>query len=69
MKRLLYKIRMWLLGLLHGEPEECAEKTEEMHMRIISAQSKRISLLIEAIALYKKAVREIFPKVITYFFQ
>ena len=28
MKRLLYKIRMWLLGLLHGEPEECAEKTK-----------------------------------------
>lgn len=59
MKRLLYKIRMWLLGLLHGEPEECAEKIEEMHIRIISAQSERISLLIEAIALYKKAIREI----------
>lgn len=59
MKRLLYKIRMWLLGLLHGKPEECAEKTEDMHIRIISAQSKRISMLVEAIALYKNAIREI----------
>ena len=59
MKRLLYKIRMWLLGLLHGEPEECAKKTEEMYMRIISAQSDRISMLIKARALYKNAIREI----------
>lgn len=59
MKRLLYKIRMWLLGLLHGEPEECAEKIEEMHMRIISTQSERISMLVEAIELYKNAIREI----------
>ena len=59
MKRLLYAIRMWLLSLLHGEPEECAKKTEEMHMRIISAQSDRISMLIKEIALYKNAIREI----------
>lgn len=59
MKRLLYIIRLWLLGLLHGEPEEYAEEIEDMHIRIISAQSERISLLIEAIALYKKAIREI----------
>ena len=59
MKRLLSKIRLWLLGLLHGEPEECTKKTEEMYMRIISAQSDRISMLIKAIALYKNAIREI----------
>ena len=59
MKRLLYKIRMWLLGLLHGEPEECAEKTEDAYMDYIREQRKQISMLIEAISLYKNAVREI----------
>lgn len=59
MKRLLHKIRMWLLGLLHGEPEECAEKTEDACMDYIREQSKKISMLIEAIALYKNAIREI----------
>ena len=59
MKRLLYKIRMWLLGLLHGEPEECAEKTEDAYMDYISEQRKQISMLVETIALYKKAIREI----------
>lgn len=59
MKRLLYKIRMWLLGLLHGEPEECAEKTEDAYMDYIREQRKQISMLVETIALYKNAVREI----------
>ena len=59
MKRLLYKIRMWLLGLLHGEPEECAKKTEDAYMDYISEQRKQISMLVETIALYKNAVREI----------
>ena len=59
MKRLLYKIRMWLLGLLHGEPEECAEKTEDAYMDYISEQRKQISMLVETIALYKNAIREI----------
>lgn len=59
MKRLLYKIRMWLLGLLHGEPEECAEKTEDAYMDYIREQRKQISMLVETIALYKNAIREI----------
>ena len=59
MKRLLYKIRMWLLGLLHGEPEECAEKTEDAYMDYIREQRKQISMLVETIVLYKNAIREI----------
>ena len=59
MKRLLYIIRMWLLGLLHGEPEECAEKTEDAYMDYIREQRKQISMLVETIALYKNAIREI----------
>ena len=59
MKRLLYKIRMWLLGLLHGEPEECAKKTEDAYMDYIREQRKQISMLVETIALYKNAIREI----------
>ena len=59
MKRLLYAIRMWLLSLLHGEPEECAEKTEEAYMDYIREQNKKISMLVETIALYKNAIREI----------
>ena len=59
MKRLLYKIRMWLLGLLHGEPEECAEKTQDAYMDYIREQRKQISMLVETIALYKNAIREI----------
>lgn len=59
MKRLLYKIRMWLLGLLHGEPEECADKTEDAYMDYIREQRKQISMLVETIALYKNAIREI----------
>ena len=59
MKRLLYAIRMWLLSLLHGEPEECAEKTEEAYMDYIREQRKQISMLVEMIALYKNAIREI----------
>ena len=59
MKRLLYKIRMWLLGLLHGEPEECAKKTKDAYMDYICEQRKQISMLVETIALYKNAVREI----------
>ena len=59
MKRLLHKIRMWLLGLLHGEPEECAKKTEDAYMDYIYEQRKQISMLVETIALYKNAIREI----------
>ena len=59
MKRLLYKIRMWMLGLLHGEPEECAKKTEDAYMDYIREQRKQISMLVETIALYKNAIREI----------
>lgn len=59
MKRLLHKIRMWLLGLLHGEPEECADKTEDAYMDYIREQRKQISMLVETIALYKNAIREI----------
>ena len=58
MKRLLYKIRMWLLRLLHGEPEECAKKTDA-YMDYIREQRKQISMLVETIALYKNAIREI----------
>ena len=59
MKRLLYKIRIWLLGLLHGEPEECAKKTKDAYMDYIREQRKQISMLVETIALYKNAIREI----------
>lgn len=59
MKRLLYKIRMWLLRLLHGEPEECADKTIDAYMDYIREQRKQISMLVETIALYKNAIREI----------
>ena len=59
MKKLIEKLRLWLLGLLHGEPEECAEKTEDAYMDYISEQRKQISMLVETIALYKNAIREI----------
>ena len=59
MKRLLHKIRMWLLELLHGEPEECAKKTKDAYMDYIREQRKQISMLVETIALYKNAIREI----------
>lgn len=59
MKKLIEKLRLWLLGLLHGEPEECAEKTKDAYMDYIREQRKEISMLVEAIALYKNAVREI----------
>ena len=72
MKRLLYKIRMWLLGLLHGEPEECADvfKPDGVATYIfengtltpldyIREQRKQISMLVDTIALYKNAIREI----------
>ena len=59
MKRLLSKIRLWLLGLLHGEPEECAKKTKDAYMDYIREQRKQISMLVETIALYKNAIREI----------
>ena len=59
MKRLLYKIRIWLLGLLHGEPEECAKKTKDAYMDYIREERKQISMLAEVIALYKNAIREI----------
>ena len=51
MKRLLYKIRMWLLGLLHGEPKECADITKDAYMDYIREQRKQISMLVETIAL------------------
>ena len=50
---------MWLLRLLHGEPEECAKKTKDAYMDYIREQRKQISMLVETIALYKNAVREI----------
>ena len=59
MKRLLYKIRIWLLGLLHGEPKECADITKDSYMDYIREQRKQISMLVETIALYKNAIREI----------
>lgn len=59
MKKLIEKLRLWLLGLLHGEPEECAEKTEDAYMDYIREQRKQISMLAETIALYKNAIREI----------
>ena len=59
MKRLLHKIRMWLLGLLHGEPKECAGKTKDAYMDYICEQRKQISMLVDTIALYKNAIREI----------
>ena len=31
MKRLLYKIRMWLLGLLHGARRMCRENRRCIH--------------------------------------
>ena len=59
MKKLIEKLRLWLLGLLHGEPEECAEKTEDAYMDYIREQRKQISMLVETIAMYKNAIREI----------
>ena len=59
MKRLLYKIRIWLLGLLHGEPKECADINKDSYMDYIRDQRKQISMLVETIALYKNAIREI----------
>ena len=59
MKKLIEKLRLWLLGLLHGEPEECAKKTKDAYMDYIREQRKQISMLIKAIALYKNAIREI----------
>ena len=59
MKKLIEKLRLWLLGLLHGEPEECAKKTKDAYMDYIREQRKQISMLVETIALYKNAIREI----------
>lgn len=59
MKRLLYAIRMWLLSLLHGKPEECAEKTEAAYLDYIREQRAYISILEETIVPYKNAIREI----------
>ena len=59
MKKLIEKLRLWLLGLLHGEPKECAEKIKDAYMDYIREQRKQISMLVETIALYKNAVREI----------
>ena len=59
MKKLIEKLRLWLLGLLHGEPEECAKKTKDAYMDYIREQRKQISMLVETISLYKKAIREI----------
>ena len=50
---------MWLLGLLHGESKECADKTKDAYMDYICEQRKQISMLVETIALYKNAIREI----------
>ena len=50
MKRLLHKIRMWLLGLLHGEPEEYADKTKDAYMDYIREQRKQISMLVDQCA-------------------
>ena len=38
MKKLIEKLRLWLLGLLHGEPEECAEKTKDAYMDYICTE-------------------------------
>ena len=59
MKRLLHKIRMWLLGLLHGEPKECAEKTKDAYMDYIREQRQQSYMLVETMAMYKNAMREI----------
>ena len=58
MKRLLYKIRMWLLRLLYGESEECAEITKDAYMDYISEQRKQISMLVETIDAYMDYTRE-----------
>ena len=50
MKRLLHKIRMWLLGLLHGELEEYADKTKDAYMDYIREQRKQISMLVDQCA-------------------
>ena len=59
MKRLLYAIRMWLLSLLHDEPEECTEKTKAAYLDYIREQRRYISILEETIVPYKNAIREI----------
>lgn len=59
MKRLLHKIRMWLLGLLHGEPKEYSAKVEDMYLELLWSRRKQITVLDDTIALYKKAIREI----------
>lgn len=59
MKRLLYKIRMWLLALLHGEPEEYIAKVEDMYLELLWSRRKQITVLDDTIALYKNAIREI----------
>ena len=56
MKKLLYAIRMWLLSLLHGEPEEC---TEAAYLDYIREQRRYISILEETIVPYRNAIREI----------
>ena len=35
MKKLIEKLRLCRLGLLHGEPEECAKKTKYAYMDYI----------------------------------
>ena len=59
MKKLIEKLRLWLLGFLHGEPKECADITKDAYMDYIREQRKQISMLVETIALYKNAIREI----------
>lgn len=50
---------MWLLGLLHGEPEEYSAKVEDMYLELLWSRRKQITVLDDTIALYKNAIREI----------
>ena len=52
MKKLIHKLRLWLLGLLKGVPEECEAASEEVFLDYIKQQKTRISVL-------ENAVREI----------
>lgn len=57
--KILFKLRMWLLDLLHGEPKGYSAEVGDMYLELLCSQRKQITVLDDTIALYKNAIREI----------
>ncbi len=59
MKKLIHNLRIWLLCLLHGVPEECEETYEDAVFDYIKQQRVQICELEDTVSAYRNAVREI----------